>query len=102
MRNIQIFIAVVLSLFATQVLAQNSTTTKVNVQVPGFISYGHQGQYFVPIASVSETKDAIKELGLVPDSINFVAIIPVSASGVQGNIGYDQVYMRATMQGMYH
>jgi hypothetical protein len=101
MKNIQIFIAVVLSLFATQVLAQNSTTTKVNVQVPGFISYGHQGQYFVPIASVSETKDAIKELGLVPDSINFVAIIPVSASGVQGNIGYDQVYMRATMQGMY-
>jgi hypothetical protein len=89
-----------LSLFATQVLAQSSTTKKVTIQVPGFVSYGPQGQHFVPITSVGETEDAIKELGLVPDSIKFVAIIPVSASGVQKNLGYDQVYGKAAMQGI--
>jgi hypothetical protein len=98
MRNVQIYIALVLSLFATQVLAQGSTTKKVNIEVPGFISYGPQGQQFVPIANVSDVKTAIKMLGLTPDSIQFVAIIPVSASGVYKTTRYDQVYARAGMQ----
>lgn len=98
MKNLHIWISLVLSLFVTQLLAQSSTIKKTTIEVPGFVSYGPQGQYFVPITDVSGTKDAIEELELVPDSIKFVAIIPVSVSGATKNIGYDQVYGKAGMQ----
>lgn len=101
LKSLQCIIVGILSLPMMQVFAQeNPVLENTTVQVPGFISYNNQGQIFVPISGVNEIEKLIKENDSLSDSIKFVVIIPVFATGAKNNISYDQVYGKAARQGI--